>query len=344
MCGACDRRWDRNPRYRTPLTPRMSQVTLPPMNGKITVALVQQEPAALRANGIELTREYAALASARGASLIAFPETWLPGYPAWLDYCRDAALWDHPPVKALYARMMENSVVVGGDSGNALCDIARDVGATLVIGVIERVDEGPGRGTLYNSLLTIGADGQLLNHHRKLMPTFTEKMVWGAGDADGLKAVTSQGTRIGGLICWEHWMPLARHALHESGEDVHVAVWPAVHERHQIASRHYAFEGRCYVLAVGAVMRAAALPQELEPHPDRVTDKDAWVLRGGSAIIGPDGMYVTEPLWDAADIVVSEIDLARTREESMTLDVTGHYHRPDLFSFTVRTDTRRISR
>lgn len=135
-------------------------------------------------------------------------------------------------------------------------------------------------------------------------------------------------------------MPLARQALHESGEDVHVAVWPMVHERHQIASRHYAFEGRCFVLAAGSLMRAGALPDGLEPHPARVHGPDDWVLRGGSAIIAPDGSYVTEPVWDRAEIVVAELDLRRCREESMTLDVTGHYHRPDLFTFAVRRDTR----
>jgi predicted amidohydrolase len=179
-----------------------------------------------------------------------------------------------------------------------------------------------------------------MNHHRKLMPTYTERMVWGGGDADGLSAVETPYLRVGGLICWEHWMPLARQALHESGEDVHVAVWPTVHERHQMASRHYAFEGRCFVLAVGALMRGADLPPELEPHPDRVSGPDSWVLRGGSAIIGPDGNYIVEPVFEREAVIVAEIDLRRTREESMTLDVAGHYHRPELLTLAVRRDTR----
>lgn len=128
-------------------------------------------------------------------------------------------------------------------------------------------------------------------------------------------------------------MPLTRQALHESGEDIHVAVWPTVHEMHQVASRNYAFEGRCYVLAAGALMRASALPAELEPHPDRVSDPDQWVLRGGSAIIAPDGTYVVEPVYDEPKILVAELDLGRIREEGMTLDVTGHYHRSELFEF-----------
>jgi nitrilase len=302
----------------------------------VVVAAVQAEVAPDLAAALERTRELAAEAARQGAQVIAFPETWIPGYPAWLDCCRDAALWDHAPVKAVYGRMAADSVVVDGPSGQALRDVARDVKATLVVGVTERLERGAGRGTLFNALLTIGPDGTLLNHHRKLVPTYTERLVWGPGDADGLRAVDTPAARVGGLVCWEHWMPLARQALHESGEDVHVAVWPTVHERHQIASRHYAFEGRCHVLAVGGLMRASALPPELEPHPDRITGPDDWVLRGGSAIIAPDGSYVVEPVWEQEAVLVAELSLHRAREESMTLDVTGHYHRADLFEFSVR--------
>jgi nitrilase len=307
---------------------------------RVTVALVQAEVAPTQGDALTRTRELAAEAAHAGATLVAFPETWIPGYPAWLDCCRDAALWDHAPVKTVYARMTAGAIVVGGDSGAALRSIARDVGATLVVGVVERVEDGPGRGTLYNSLLTIGPDGTLLNHHRKLVPTYTERLVWGQGDGVGLRAVDTPAGRVGGLVCWEHWMPLARQALHDSGEDIHVAAWPTVHERHQIASRHYAFEGRCFVLAVGSLMRASALPPELEPHPDRVHGADDWVLRGGSAVIGPDGSYITQPVWDEERVVVVELDLDRRREESMTLDVSGHYQRRDVFDFSVHPGSR----
>ncbi len=280
-------------------------------------------------------------AAAQGAKLVVFPETWIPGYPAWLDVCRDAALWDHPPVKAVFARMAAESIAVPGPSFDLLAAAASDGNVTLVTGVTERVEEGAGRGTLYNSLLTIGPDGRLLNHHRKLVPTYTERLVWGAGDAVGLEAVDTPSGRVGGLICWEHWMPLARQALHDDGEDVHVALWPTVHEMHQVASRQYAFEGRCFVIAAGALMRASALPPELETHPDRIASRDQWVLRGGSAIVGPDGLYVVEPVYDEARILFAELDLGRVREESMSLDVSGHYHRPDLFDFHVNRTGRR---
>jgi predicted amidohydrolase len=299
------------------------------------VAIVQAEVASDLEHGIERTRALTRNAARDGAALVVFPETWLPGYPAWLDVCRDVALWDHGPVKRVFARMAENSVVIGGDSGRALADISREHRVTLVIGITERVEADVGRGTLYNALLTFGPDGALLNHHRKLVPTYTERMVWGPGDAQGLGAVDTPAGRVGGLICWEHWMPLARQAMHESGEDIHVAVWPTAHEMHQVASRQYAFEGRCFVLAAGSLMRASALPAELEPHPDRVSSADQFVLRGGSAIIGPDGGYLAGPVYDDTCTLHAEIDLRRVREESMSLDVAGHYHRPDCLELVV---------
>ncbi len=310
-------------------------------NRKIVAAIVQAEVAADAEAGIELTRDKALEAAGAGAELIVFPETWIPGYPAWLDSSRDAALWDHAPVKTVYARIAENSVAIPGPALDRLADAAREAKATLVLGLSERVGRGAGRGTLYNSLITIGPDGRLLNHHRKLMPTYTERLIWGAGDVEGLRAVDTPAGRVSALVCWEHWMPLARQTLHESGEDVHVAVWPTVHDLHQVASRQYAFEGRCFVLASGALMRASSLPPELEPHPDRVTGPDQWVLRGGSAIIGPDGKYIVEPVFDEPRIVMAELDLMRASEESMTLDVTGHYHRPELFDFRALRTGRR---
>jgi predicted amidohydrolase len=137
-------------------------------------------------------------------------------------------------------------------------------------------------------------------------------------------------------------MPLARQALHETGEDIHAALWPTVHEMHQVASRQYAFEGRCFVLAAGSLMRASRLPAELEPHPDKVSSPDQWVLRGGSAIIGPDGYHIAGPVYDAPAMLIADLDLHRLREERMTLDVTGHYSRPELLELRVTRLGRRI--
>jgi nitrilase len=294
-------------------------------------AVVQAETASTLDDGLARTADLLADAAQRGATVIAFPETWLPGYPAWLDVCRDAGLWDQPVVKRAFREMADSSVAVPGPVAGRLAAMAADRGVTLVVGVVERVDAGPGRGTLYNSLLTFGPDGRLLNHHRKLMPTYTERMVWGPGDAAGVRAVDTPAGRVGGLICWEHWMPLARQALHESGEDVHVAAWPTVKEMNLVACRQYAFEGRCYVLAAGSLLRASALPAGLEPDPRSVRSPEQFVVRGGSAIIGPAGDVIAGPRFDEAVTLIAQLDRSRIREESMTLDVTGHYSRPDCF-------------
>jgi len=304
------------------------------------VAIVQAEVASTFTEGLKRTSMLAQEAAAAGAKLVVFPETWLPGYPVWLDLCRDVALWDHEPTKTVFRGLAAESVDVRGASGSAIARIASELHITLVTGVSEQVASGPGRGTLYNALLTYGPDGSLLNHHRKLVPTYTERLVWGQGDASGLRAVDTSVGRIGGLVCWEHWMPLSRQALHEAGEDIHCAVWPTVKEVHQLASRHYAFEGRCYILTKIALMRASALPPELKPHPDRVREPDQWVLNGGSAIIAPDGSYVIPARFDAPVILHAELDLERVRQEAMTLDVTGHYHRPDCFEFHVNKAER----
>ncbi len=305
--------------------------------GIAAVAVIQAEVSSTLAEGLARTASLVNDAAKSGARVVVLPETWLPGYPAWLDVCRDAALWNHAPAKAVFERHAAESVDVDGADGAALSAIAKSAAVVLVVGVVERISAGPGRGTLFNSLLTYGSDGALLNHHRKLMPTYTERLIWGQGNANGLRAVDTPFGRVGGLICWEHWMPLARQAMHDSGEDIHVAAWPTAHEMHQIASRHYAFEGRCYVLAAGSLMRASMLPPELTPDPERVKGPDDFVLRGGSCIIGPDGAYVVEPVYDAEITLHAELDMGAIRREQMTLDVSGHYARRDCFDFRVRS-------
>jgi nitrilase len=308
------------------------------MRGVFRVAIVQNSPVFLDlyaslAKAIRLVEE----AAKRQARLIVFGETWLPGYPAWLDYCSDVAIWDHRPSKNVFARLRQNSLTVPGKETEALVQVAGDLKVTLVIGANERVETGPGNGTLYNALLTFSADGQLANHHRKLIPTYTERLVWGQGDGRGLRSIATPGGRVGGLICWEHWMPLTRQAMHIAGEDIHVAVWPTVHQMHQVASRHYAFEGRCFVLAAGMVMRVKDVPRELRLTPELDANPESILLYGGSTIFGPDGKYVVEPLCEQEDIIIADLDLDALDRERMTLDVSGHYNRSDLFTFRVET-------
>lgn len=301
------------------------------MNGTVVVAAIQAETEPDLERALERTAAAVAEAAGQGAKLVVFPETWLPGYPAWLDVSPAANIWDSAAVKRAFRAMAEHSVTVPGPVEERLGRLAADFGVTIVTGVTERVDAGPGRGTLYNSLLCHGPDGMLLNHHRKLVPTYTERMVWGPGDGEGVRAVATPAGRVGGLICWEHWMPLARQALHESGEDIHAALWPGVKETGLLASRHYAFEGRCFVIAVGSLLRGRALPPGLPPDPALVPDPDGFVLHGGSAIIAPDGEIIAGPVYDRPCTLVAELDLGRIREETMTMDVAGHYNRPDCF-------------
>ncbi|MGH9940855.1 MAG: carbon-nitrogen hydrolase family protein [Pyrinomonadaceae bacterium] len=311
------------------------------MSEQMIVSVVQASPAYLDLDAsLSKALKLIAEAARQGARLVAFGETWLPGYPAWLDYCPAAALWDHGPTKQVFARLRQNSVVVPGRETRALGEAAASFGLTLVIGVNERVETGPGNGTLYNSLLTFDAGGRLVNHHRKLVPTYTERLVWGNGDGAGLVASQTAAGRVGGLICWEHWMPLARQALHIAGEQIHVAVWPTVHETHQLASRHYAFEARCFVLAAGLIMPAGDLPPELPAPANLIEQPDTLLLRGGSCIIGPDGRYIAGPVFDEETVLSAEIDLAAIDREKMTLDVTGHYSRPDVFDFNLRKSAR----
>ena len=310
------------------------------MSQKVTVGIIQASPVFMNleaslAKGVSLIEE----AAKKGAQLVAFGETWLPGYPAWLDYCPDAALWNHQPTKEVFARLRQTSVAVPGRETEILSLAARDNNIVLVIGINERVEKGAGNGTLYNSLLTFGSDGELLNHHRKLVPTFSERLVWGQGDGAGLKAIDTAMGRVGGLVCWEHWMPLTRQALHISGEQIHISVYPTVHEMHQIASRHYAFEGRCFILAAGLIMKAGDLPVELERCAS-ANDPNSLVLRGGSCIIAPDGSFVVEPLFDEETIITAELDLSMIDRELMTLDVSGHYHRPNVFEFKLQNCQR----
>ena len=311
--------------------------TRPYRTGRIHAAIVQARPAYYDLSAsLELALDWSQRAADEGAELVVLGETWLPGYPAWLDHCERAAQWDHAATKEVYARLAENSIAIPGTAAERLGNHARDLGTVLVIGVNERVERGPGNGSLYNSILTYDASGQLVNHHRKLVPTYTERLVWGQGDGAGLRSVSTAVGRLSSLVCWEHWMPLARQALHDSGEQIHVALWPTVNEMHQIASRQYAFEGRCFVLAAGSILRASDMPPELTLPAELANAPDTLVMSGGSAIIAPDGSYLAGPLWDVEGIVQAELDLRAITREQLTLDVSGHYSRPDVFRFRVR--------
>jgi predicted amidohydrolase len=306
------------------------------------VATVQDAPVFLNLGAsLRKARTLIEEAASLGASVVAFPETWLPGYPVWLDFAPEAALWDSPPAKVLYRHLVNNSISLPGRHLDELLDAARETGTYLVMGAHERLGT-----TLYNTMIFVGRDGKSYQIHRKLMPTYTERLLWGRGDGSTLDVMATECGNLGGLICWEHWMPLARAAMHARHETVHVAQWPAVKELHQIASRHYAFEGQCFVLAAGSILShtdvleglwslgepdGAALAL-LESMPGQGKD---LILRGGSAIISPDASYIQGPLLDQQAILCAEIDPESLTEGHLTLDTTGHYSRPDVFTLTV---------
>jgi len=309
---------------------------------RVEVAIVQAAPVPSDlAGGLAKALALIEEAASHGAELICFGETFLPGYPAWLDFCPGAALWNHAPVKEVFAEFRANSVMVPGKETQAFSEAAARLRVGIVIGISERVRDAPGHGTLFNGLLFFDHEGRLVNHHRKLVPTHSERLVWGPGDGAGLRSSKIHNINVGGAICWEHWMPLARQHLHNSAEQIHVAAWPTVDEMHQISSRHYAFEGRCFVMAAGQIMRAGALPPILSTADS--LDPQILIERGGSAIIAPDGRYLAGPIFDEEAILYATLDLREIEEESMTLDVSGHYSRPDIFQLKAAEPDRKTN-
>lgn len=300
----------------------------------VTVAIIQAEPVYY---DLPQTVEKAIAlihdAVAKGAELVTFGETFFPGYPVWIDICEGMGLWDKASTKEVWAQLYKNSPTAQGAEVQALSKLAAQLNIVLVLPINERVGQGAGQGTLYNSILTIDSTGTLVNHHRKLVPTYTERIIWGAGDGAGVQAVDTSLGRVGGLVCWEHWMPMARQAMHDSGEQIHIAAWPTVKDILQVASRHYAHEGRTFVLAAGSVLQAKHLPSQLT-LPDNIQPDD-YVQQGGSAIIAPDGSYIVEPVYNEEVILTAELDLDMIIRESMALDVTGHYSRSDVFKLSV---------
>ncbi len=306
------------------------------MKDQVRIAVVQSAPSYLDIEGSMLKVEKLLKEAAeKGAQLVCFGETWFTGYPAWIDYCDEYAKWDFKPTKEIFAKTYANSLDINGPEVKQIGEWIKELGLTVVMGINEKVSSGPGNGTIYNSLITWNSAGEIANHHRKLMPTHTERLLYGQGDGKGLEAVETEFGRVGGLICWEHWMPLTRQTMHNSGEHIHVAVWPKVHEMLQIATRSYAFEGRCFAVGVGQIMRVSDIPSELNLPPDLADQPDQLLLNGGSCVVGPDGHYVLEPIWDQEGVFTVDVDLQRCYEERMALDVTGHYQRNDVFDLTV---------
>jgi len=308
----------------------------------VRVAAVQAAPVFLdRGSTIEKAVSLIEEAAANSARLVAFPETWIPGYPAWIF---GAAGWDDPAQKRAFGRLYANAVEVPSPATDALCAAAKASRVFLAVGMTER-DALASRGSLYNSILYISEEGEILGCHRKLMPTHAERIVWGQGDGSTLHVFGTPIGLIGGLACWEHWMPLTRFAMHAKGEQIHIAAWPEVGnpELHRFATRHYAFEGRCFALCVmGAALTADRVPDDFElKHALGAAEDFVASEAGGTCVFGPDGALLAEAPAGVETIVYADLDLSRIPEEQAALDVVGHYNRPDIFTFAVDERPRR---
>jgi nitrilase len=297
------------------------------------VAIVQRPPVLLD-RAATLERAVAALDEVvrAGAQLAVFPEAFIPGYPAWIWRLRPGG--DMGLVEQLHARLRAQAVNLARGDLDALREAAALHGVCVVCGIDEIDCEGSG-GTLYNSVVLIGADGRLLNRHRKLMPTNPERMVWGFGDATGLKPIDTPVGRVGALICWENYMPLARCALYAQGVDVYVAPTYDEGERWIATMQHIAREGGCWVLGSGFALHTRDLPDTLPGRAQLWPDADEWINAGDSLIVAPGGKIVAGALHQDYGLVTADIDIARCGLARRSLDVVGHYGRPDIFELRV---------
>jgi len=300
------------------------------MREPVTAACAQVEPVIFdRDATIEKLASTVAEAAGNGARLVVLPEAFIPAYPSSV-WAKALAGWADDAAKGAFGLLARESVDVPGPAERRLGGIAREHEVWLVTGVTERDPAHP--GTLYNTLLFHGPDGELALKHRKLVPTNHERLVWGPGDGGGLEAVETPYGRLGGLICWENYMPLARFALYESGVELYIASTADDSELWQSTIVHIARESRCFVIAPSHFQRAASYPDDF-PLRSLLDGVDV-IGRGGSAILGPDGSYLAGPLWDEEGVLYAQLEPGRLDEERQRFDPTGHYHRPDVLGLT----------
>jgi nitrilase len=295
------------------------------MEETVKVACVQAQSVAFdRAATIDKLDGIAGEVARNGARLALFPEAFIPVYPSsrWARYLAGWADGTNA-----WARLAQESITVPGPSSDRLGAIAKAHSLWLAVGANELE-----RGTIYNSLLVYSPQGELALHHRKLMPTNHERLVWGLGDGEGLETVKSELGAIGGLICWENLMPLARFALYEDGVEIYLAPTADDSESWHDSIRHIARESRAFVLSCCVFQTASSYPEDI-----RIAEGDEIMGRGGSAILAPDGSYLAGPLWDEEGILYADLDPFRLYQARQRFDPAGHYHRPDVFRFGLAT-------
>ncbi|NQZ51669.1 MAG: carbon-nitrogen hydrolase family protein [Moritella sp.] len=297
------------------------------------IAIIQEAPYVL-----DKTRTVAQAANiihtvaAQGAELIVFPEAFIPGYPAWIWRLRPGGDWGLS--EELHARLLKNAIDLCSDDLNPIMAAAKSNKVTVVCGINERDSENS-RATLYNAVITIDTQGNIVNHHRKLMPTNPERMVWGFGDGQGLNVIDTPVGRIGSLICWESYMPLARYALYAQGIEIYIAPTYDSGDAWLGTMQHIAREGKCWVLCCGVALERQDLPDDFPDIEQLYPVADEWINPGGSAVISPHGDIVSGPLSKEKGHMIVDIDVELASTSKRALDVAGHYSRPDVFTLEV---------
>jgi nitrilase len=307
-----------------------------PKNQHLKVAVVQAAPVLFdREATVEKACRLIKQASAQGAQFVLFPEAYIPAYPRGLAF--GTVVGSRSPVgRRVWQRYWENAVEVPGPTTQKMADAAKKANVYLAMGIIER-DMERSSGTLYCTLLYIGPDGRVLGKHQKLKPTAGERLIWGEGDGSTLTVIQTEIGNIGGLICWENYMPLARMAMYNKGIDIYLAPTADARDTWQATLRHIACEGRCFVLGSNQYMTKAMYPDDLKDLKE-LDEQPEIMCRGGSAIISPMGKVLAGPLYDQEGILFAELDLRAIARSKFDFDVVGHYARPDVFQLRVNEE------
>lgn len=300
---------------------------------RVKVAVVQAAPVLFdREKTIQKASDLVADAAGQGAKVVLLPEAFIPAYPRGLSF--GTVVGNRTPAgRLLWQRYWDNTIEVPGADTELLGKAARAAGVYLAIGVVER-DRDFGGGTLYCTLLYFGPDGQLLGKHRKLKPTAAERLIWGEGDGSTLTVIDTEYGKIGGLICWENYMPLARMAIYAKGVGIYLAPTADQRDSWQATMRHIALEGRCFVLGCNQYVAKPMYPADLAGI-EELDDQPDVICRGGSVIVSPLGEVLAGPLWDEEGMLIADLDLAEVTRGKLDFDVVGHYARSDIFQLII---------